>query len=88
MLCCCCFFSHKNSPAQLQGNFIDVIARKALWDNGLDYAHGTGHGIGHFLNVHEGPMGIGMYSSKPDDPGLQANMFVSDGKIKMARLFL
>lgn len=66
----------------MQGNFIDVIARKALWDNGLDYAHGTGHGIGHFLNVHEGPMGIGMYRLKPDDPGLQANMFVSDGKIK------
>lgn len=33
--------------------FIDVLARKALWDHGLDYQHGTGHGIGHFLNVHE-----------------------------------
>lgn len=33
--------------------FIDVLARKALWDVGLDYQHGTGHGIGHFLNVHE-----------------------------------
>lgn len=79
------FFPQKvgiNEPIhpESQGNFIDVIARKALWDNGMDYQHGTGHGIGHFLNVHEGPMGIGMYRLKPDDPGLQANMFVSDGK--------
>lgn len=63
-----------------QGIFIDVLARKSLWDVGLDYAHGTGHGIGHFLNVHEGPMGIGMYRAIPDDPGLQENMFVSNGK--------
>lgn len=60
--------------------FIDVLARKALWDVGLDYQHGTGHGIGHFLNVHEGPIGIGMYRAMPDDPGLQENMFVSNGK--------
>lgn len=55
------------------------MARKALWDVGLDYGHGTGHGIGHFLNVHEGPMGIS-YKVMPDDPGLQENMFVSNGK--------
>lgn len=60
--------------------FIDILARKALWDVGLDYQHGTGHGIGHFLNVHEGPIGIGMYRAMPDDPGLQENMFVSNGK--------
>lgn len=44
---------------------------------GLDYAHGTGHGIGSYLNVHEGPMGI---SWKPiqDDPGLEAGMFLSN----------
>lgn len=59
--------------------FIDILARKALWDVGLDYQHGTGHGIGSFLNVHEGPIGIGMYREMPDDPGLQENMFVSNG---------
>lgn len=63
-----------------QGLYIDILARKALWDVGLDYQHGTGHGIGHFLNVHEGPIGIGMYRAMPDDPGLQENMFVSNGK--------
>jgi Xaa-Pro aminopeptidase len=35
-----------------------VLARKALWDNGFNYLHGTGHGVGHFLNVHEGPQSI------------------------------
>lgn len=60
--------------------FLDILARKSLWDVGLDYQHGTGHGIGHFLNVHEGPIGIGMYRAMPDDPGLQENMFVSNGK--------
>lgn len=34
---------------------IDVLARAALWEVGLDYNHGTGHGVGHYLNVHEGP---------------------------------
>lgn len=63
----------------VQGMFLDVLARKSLWDVGLDYQHGTGHGIGHFLNVHEGPIGIGMYRAMPDDPGLQENMFVSNG---------
>lgn len=66
-------------PDKTKGMFIDVLARKSLWDVGLDYQHGTGHGIGHFLNVHEGPIGIGMYRWMPDDPGLQENMFISNG---------
>lgn len=41
------------------GFHIDALARQALWAEGLDYRHGTGHGIGSFLNVHEGPVGIG-----------------------------
>lgn len=40
------------------GLHLDVLARQALWDIGLDYAHGTGHGVGQYLNVHEGPQGI------------------------------
>ncbi|MDR1815168.1 MAG: M24 family metallopeptidase [Clostridiales Family XIII bacterium] len=40
------------------GAHIDAVARKPLWDEGLDYAHGTGHGVGYFLNVHETPPGI------------------------------
>jgi len=40
------------------GTHLDVLAREALWQNGLNYNHGTGHGIGAYLSVHEGPMGI------------------------------
>ena len=45
-------------PEGTRGSQLDILARKALWDNGLTYWHGTGHGIGHFLNVHEGPQNI------------------------------
>ena len=52
-------------PAGTTGTQLDAITRKPLWDNGLDYAHGTGHGVGHFLNVHEGPCGISPRSNAP-----------------------
>lgn len=42
-------------PRGTQGHQIDAFARRYLWDLGLDYDHGTGHGVGHFLSVHEGP---------------------------------
>lgn len=45
-------------PKGKAGRDIDVQARAALWSHGLDYAHGTGHGVGSFLSVHEGPQGI------------------------------
>ncbi|SCU93473.1 LADA_0G03290g1_1 [Lachancea dasiensis] len=47
-------------PEGTSGYSIDVIARQFLWQHGLDYRHGTGHGVGAFLNVHEGPIGIGI----------------------------
>ncbi len=40
------------------GQSIDMLARAPFWDEGLDYKHGTGHGVGYMLNVHEGPQGI------------------------------
>jgi Xaa-Pro aminopeptidase len=45
-------------PAGTRGADIDAIARVALWTHGLDYAHGTGHGVGSYLAVHEGPQRI------------------------------
>jgi Xaa-Pro aminopeptidase len=45
-------------PSGTKGHSLDSIARKPLWDNALNYGHGTGHGIGYFLSVHEGPMSI------------------------------
>lgn len=46
-------------PEGTNGYQLDTLARLPLWRQGLDYRHGTGHGVGAFLNVHEGPMGIG-----------------------------
>ena len=46
-------------PEGVNGYTLDVLARQYLWQQGLDYRHGTGHGVGSFLNVHEGPIGIG-----------------------------
>ncbi|KAH9903710.1 aminopeptidase-like protein [Xylariomycetidae sp. FL2044] len=46
-------------PKGTSGFALDSLARQYLWQQGLDYRHGTGHGVGSFLNVHEGPIGIG-----------------------------
>jgi Xaa-Pro aminopeptidase len=46
-------------PEGTLGSRVDCVARLPLWQAGLDYNHGTGHGVGSFLNVHEGPQGIG-----------------------------
>ena len=43
-------------PVGVAGPHLDALARRALWDAGLDYDHGTGHGVGSFLSVHEGPV--------------------------------
>jgi Xaa-Pro aminopeptidase len=45
-------------PRGTRGGQLDILARQFLWVAGLDYAHGTGHGVGHFLGVHEGPQRI------------------------------
>ena len=45
-------------PVGTRGTQLDILARKELWKNGLNYGHGTGHGIGFYLNVHEGPQSI------------------------------
>lgn len=63
-------------PNLTKGQMLDTLARKALWDAGLDYLHGTGHGVGVYLNVHEGPMGIS-WRPHPDDPGIQKGMILS-----------
>ncbi|KAL6792483.1 X-prolyl aminopeptidase [Trichoderma sp. SZMC 28013] len=59
-------------PKGTTGFALDSLARQHLWSTGLDYRHGTGHGVGSFLNVHEGPIGIGtriQYTEVPLAPG-------------------
>ena len=50
-------------PSGTSGRDIDAFARASLWQLGQDYAHGTGHGVGHYLSVHEGPQRISKFSS-------------------------
>lgn len=50
--------SRARFPKNASGPQLDALARAPLWASGMDYGHGTGHGVGYFLNVHEGPHGI------------------------------
>lgn len=61
-------------PRGTSGANLDALARFHLWNAGLDYAHGTGHGVGSFLSVHEGPCSISKNSTYP----LQAGMILSN----------
>lgn len=61
------------------GKNVDILARSALWDMGIDYKHGTGHGIGYILNVHEGPQNIRWrFSQGQYEAPLLPGMIVSD----------
>src|SRR5690606_19001890 len=57
-------------PAGTRGCDIDAIARAALWKAGCDYAHGTGHGVGAYLSVHEGPQRIAKTGTEKLVPGM------------------
>ena len=58
-------------PEGVAGGHLDVLARQALWQNGLDYDHGTGHGVGSYLSVHEGPASISRAAKPvPLKPGM------------------
>ena len=62
-------------PVGTKGFQLDILARKALWDEGRNYGHGTGHGVGFFLNVHEGPQII---SQKAVDIAIDEGMIISN----------
>ncbi len=59
-------------PKGTRGGQLDILARQYLWAEGLDYAHGTGHGVGSFLSVHEGPQRIATFGGgdEPLVPGM------------------
>ncbi|MDB5442227.1 MAG: metallopeptidase family protein, partial [Phenylobacterium sp.] len=62
-------------PAGTTGSALDALARAALWAHGLDYDHGTGHGVGSYLGVHEGPQRI---AKAPNNVALRPGMIVSN----------
>jgi len=57
-------------PQGTSGIQLDILARQFLWQNGLDFDHGTGHGVGSYLSVHEGPQRIAKTSQVPLRPGM------------------
>src|SRR6185436_20355408 len=62
-------------PAGTTGSQLDALARVPLWSRGLDFDHGTGHGVGSYLGVHEGPQRI---SKLPNTVALKPGMVVSN----------
>jgi Xaa-Pro aminopeptidase len=57
-------------PVGTTGAQLDSLARIALWRAGLDFDHGTGHGVGSFMSVHEGPARISKFGTVPLEPGM------------------
>ncbi|MBM2321344.1 MULTISPECIES: aminopeptidase P family protein [Marivita] len=57
-------------PKGLAGRDMDSLARVALWEHGMDYGHGTGHGVGSYLSVHEGPQRLARTGTVPFMPGM------------------
>ena len=65
--------SRTRFPRGTLSPMLDAIARAPLWEHGLDFGHGTGHGVGYFLNVHEGPQSISKTIAEPQmamEPGM------------------
>ena len=67
-----------NFPDGIASPLIDAICRAPLWQAQMDYGHGTGHGVGYFLNVHEGPQVIAYSASTPKERAMKVNMISSN----------
>lgn len=64
-------------PADIPMPLLDAIARRPLWENHLDYGHGTGHGVGYFMNVHEGPQVLSFRAPVSDQSKVKKGMITS-----------
>ena len=62
--------SRARFPRGVAGQHLDALARVPLWTAGMDYDHGTGHGVGHYLSVHEGPQRLSRSGDVPLEPGM------------------
>ena len=64
-------------PRGTRSPMLDAIARAPIWSAGIDYGHGTGHGVGYFLNVHEGPQSISQSAMPEPHTAMEAGMITS-----------
>jgi Xaa-Pro aminopeptidase len=64
-------------PRGTKSPMLDAIARAPIWADMVDYGHGTGHGVGYFLNVHEGPQSISCYAMPEPHTAMEAGMITS-----------
>lgn len=64
-------------PRGIRSPLLDAIARAPLWAQGLDYGHGTGHGVGYFLNVHEGPQVLSYHAAVEPHSAMEPGMITS-----------
>ena len=69
--------SRTHFPDGIPAPMLDAIARAPLWQQNLDFGHGTGHGVGYFLNVHEGPQSISFYGRPNSVNGMREGMITS-----------
>ena len=69
--------SSAHFPRSIRSPMLDAIARAPLWAHGVDYGHGTGHGVGYFLNVHEGPQTISCYAMPEPHMAMEEGMITS-----------
>ncbi|WP_414443797.1 aminopeptidase P family protein [Burkholderia sp. 22PA0106] len=70
--------SRAKFPRGIRSPMLDAIARAPMWAAGLDYGHGTGHGVGYFLNVHEGPQVISHYAAADPHTAMEEGMITSN----------
>jgi Xaa-Pro aminopeptidase len=69
--------SSAHFPRSIRSPMLDAIARAPLWAQGVEYGHGTGHGVGYFLNVHEGPQTISCYAASEAYTAMEEGMITS-----------
>ena len=69
--------SRARFPRGIRSPMLDALARAPMWQAGLDYGHGTGHGVGYFLNVHEGPQVISYHAPAEPYTAMEAGMITS-----------
>ncbi len=69
--------SRARFPRGIRSPMLDAIARAPIWEAGGDYGHGTGHGVGYFLNVHEGPQVISHYAQPEPHTAMEEGMITS-----------